>query len=347
MAQLLGSVVAAALLGTFAGAPPVHAPTSQEVSATEPARHVVAISIDWLNPDVLDVLGREGTPALHRMIRQGVSTLEARTAYEQTRTMPNHTGMLTGRRVAGRKGHGVTFNHDPGGTVHRAAGRYVPSFFDVVHDHGRSTAMFASKDKFAFFDRTWGKHGAPDRVGEDDGRDKIDRFTYRQRPKALVDRILKRWDKRRPHAVTFLHIASPDVAGHEHGYGTPAYRAAVRQADRQVLRILRAVARSPRLAESVTVIVTADHGGNENGHFDAHQRGDFRVPFFAWGAGVARGQDLYTLNPERTHPGTTRPHYSDPPPIRNTDLAALVTTRLGLPAPRGSLLPGTTPLRLS
>jgi hypothetical protein len=37
--------------------------------------------------------------------------------------------------------------------------------FDVVHDHGGRTALYAAKPKFRMFARTWNAHGAPDRVG--------------------------------------------------------------------------------------------------------------------------------------------------------------------------------------
>ena len=46
-------------------------------------------------------------------MREGAFTLDARTEREQTRTLPNHTGMLTGRRIDARRGgHGVTYNPD-------------------------------------------------------------------------------------------------------------------------------------------------------------------------------------------------------------------------------------------
>lgn len=45
--------------------------------------------------------------------------------------------MVTGRRIeAAPGGHGFTYNTDRGSTVHKAAGRYVPSVFYVVHDKG-------------------------------------------------------------------------------------------------------------------------------------------------------------------------------------------------------------------
>lgn len=309
---------------------------------------MIAVSVDGLATEAIERLGPQGAPSLHRMLTEGAGTLDARTAYEQTRTLPNHTGILTGRRVNGKRGHHVTFNHDTGGTVHRAAGRYVRSLFDVVHDHGRSTALFSGKDKFAYFDRSWGAgFGAPDEVGSDDGRDKIDRFVFRESTKALVGKILRRIENRSPWGATFLHIARPDVVGHGRGYLSPAYYKAVRATDRQLGRILAAVDGDAALGSRTVVVLTADHGGNEDGHFAATEPDHFTVPFAVWGAGVTPGADLYALNPERTHPGDGRPAYRDAPPIRNTDVASLVTTLLGLPKVKGGQLRGTTPLEVS
>ena len=119
---------------------------------------VLAVSIDGLRSSAITQLGRAGTPTLHRLMAQGASTLNARTEREMTVTLPNHTGMVTGRRIAAsRGGHGVTWNDDrrrpP--TVQRAAGHDVSSVFRVVHNASRGTALFASKTKFSLFERSW------------------------------------------------------------------------------------------------------------------------------------------------------------------------------------------------
>ena len=44
-------------------------------------------------------LGAAGAPTFHRLLDEGAGTLNARTEYEQTVTLPNHTGMMTGRRI--------------------------------------------------------------------------------------------------------------------------------------------------------------------------------------------------------------------------------------------------------
>ena len=73
---------------------------------------MLAISVDGLNVAALDRLGR-GRAQLPPAARRGAATRNARTEREQTITLPNHTGMLTGRRIAKeRGGHGVTWNDD-------------------------------------------------------------------------------------------------------------------------------------------------------------------------------------------------------------------------------------------
>ena len=43
----------------------------------DPIDHVVAISVDGLNPSAIRRLGRAGTPSFHRLIREGAATLNA------------------------------------------------------------------------------------------------------------------------------------------------------------------------------------------------------------------------------------------------------------------------------
>jgi hypothetical protein len=295
---------------------------------------VIAISVDGLHPRALGVLRPAQLPAFSRLTRQGASTHNARTVVEETLTLPNHTSMVTGRRVAQPGGTGVDFNEDPGTTVHDSAGEYVPSVFDVVHDTGRRTGLFATKTKFAFLDRSWnGVNGAPDLTGPADGRDKIDVCrlgTSRQ----ATGRLLSHLRGDHPPAFALLHLASPDAAGHAEGWLSAAYLRAVQDADAQVGRVLRAVAHSSALRSSTAVILTSDHGGRGTDHGDTTLRSSYRVPFFVWGTGVRADADLYRLNrDDRRDPGRTQPAYTAVvPPVRNAELGNLALDLLGLPA---------------
>ncbi len=230
------------------------------------------------------------------MLRHGASTLNARTLREKTQTLPDHTSMLTGRTATGNQGHGVIVNHDPGGTVHQAAGHHISSMFTVVHDRGGSTALYASKSKFALFDRSWNaRSGGRDRVGTNNGRDKIDRYHHASEEQ-LVDRLVHRL-RQRPDSLSFLHLALPDEVGHHDGFGSRQYLRAVQRVDALLGRILRTIAHRPALRRHATVILTADHGGSGTGHRDPTRRAHFTIPFLVWGAGVADGADLYSAQP--------------------------------------------------
>ena len=293
------------------------------------APHVLAISVDGLNVKAIRKLGNDGTPTFHRLLDEGAGTLNARTEVEQTVTLPNHTSMMTGRRIAAAKGgHGVTWDDDrPGMTVQRAAGHPVGSVFTAVHDTGGSTALYTTKDKFSLYERSWPKG--------------IDTYTVNQNQKRLVS--LARTDLRDgAPTFLFLHVSLPDRNGHEYGGMSAHYLDAVRRTDAQLGTILRTVAGQP-----VTVVLTADHGfaTGATEHSGRRDIENYRIPFVAWGAGVDHA-DLYVLNPDLRDPGAGRPGYAGRQPVRNGDVANLAASLLGLPAVAGSNLDEDQSLRV-
>jgi predicted AlkP superfamily pyrophosphatase or phosphodiesterase len=292
--------------------------------------YVVAISVDGLNPDALTELGRDRLPHFFALLEGGATTLNARTEVEQTETLPNHTGMLTGRPIEGPDGHGVRVNKDSGrGTVDSHAGREIDSVFDVVHASGGSTAMYATKTKFALFQRSWA--------------DSLDRVAIDEDNPRLVDRLVA--DLRDdPATFTFVHLSAPDVAGHDAGFMGSTYLSAVRQVDGFLGRIRTAMAASPKLGRGGYLVLTADHGGRgRSGHADPAKLDDYRIPFLVDGPRIPRA-DLYALNRDYRDPGTGRPSYAGPQPVRNADLAAVSTALLGLSPVPGSVFGSPSPL---
>ena len=287
--------------------------------ATDPAAaRVVAISVDGLTPAALRELGREQAPHLVRLVRKGASTMNARTQVELTLTLPNHTSMVTGRRIdADHNGHGVTWNDDiPGTTVHEAAGEDVSSIFREVHEAGGSTAFFATEAKFAIWERSWPVA--------------IDRAVIRQDGDRAVTRLVRRDLVAAGRTFTFLHLGLADETGHEHGWMGEEYLAAVERIDRFVGRVLRTIRTTESLAGTV-VVLTADHGGPPGGrkHDKPRLLANFRVPFAIWGPGVADA-DLYEINPDYADPGEERVRFKGAQPVRNGDLANLAADLLGL-----------------
>lgn len=296
------------------------------------------VSVDGLNPDAIRQLGSDGTPALHQLIAEGASTLNARTTYEETRTLPNHTSMVTSRPVTEPGGHQLTINDDNGSTVHAAAGTYVASIFDVVHDGGGSTALYAQKEKFDVIDRSWdADNGRDDTTGADDGSDKIDVYERAGDTKTIT--ALRTAMTRAPADFSMIHLAGPDQVGHARGWLSQAYLAEVTRIDALIGDLVDAIAASAQLRSSTVVLLTSDHGGVGTGHATADEAANYTVPFLAWGAGVAAGEDLYALNADRADPGQGRPDYSAAAgPIRNAESGNLVADLLGFGPIPGSLL---------
>ncbi|GGD16104.1 alkaline phosphatase family protein [Nocardioides daphniae] len=309
-------------------------PTSVPAPASAPAaaptaRSVLLISVDGLSPAVVAQLGRKRTPALHRLMAQGTSTRNARTEVELTKTLPNHTSMVTGRRITAEQGgHGVWWNDDrrSPATVHKAAGHRVASVFTRVDGAGGSSAVFAGKTKFRLWNRTWGRS--------------IDRFQVRA-DDARLARDVRRDLRRKNRTLRFWHIAAPDRTGHAKGFSSRAYRRAVRSTDALVGEVLRTIRTSPRLRGKVAVVLTSDHGADGGRrHSDETKLGNQQILFVAQGPGIATGADLYAINPGTVAgPGRRQPAYdADLPPVRNGDAANFVLDLLGLAPVPGSEL---------
>ncbi len=310
--------------------------------------HVVLISCDGLRPDAVEFLGEKELPNLYRFIKEGSYTHNARTDADFTITLPNHTSMITGRGVNGENGHGWKSNGTPkiGEWLHRNKKAYLQSAFGVVHDHGLTTALFASKKKFVLYDLSYNeRYGQPDTQGKDNGRDKITTYQFDEKTDVLINNYITAM-KKQPFGFSMIHLRDCDSAGHGHGWdikhGTP-YMEAVAGADRQIGQIFNLIETSEDLKGKTAMIVTSDHGGrlSTKTHTKADEPKNYTIPFYVWGPGIQVGGDLYKLNPiSRADPGKANPPYGAkaPPPVRNGDAGNLATALLGLPSIKGSTI---------
>ena len=320
-------------------------------AAVEPARHVfdhaLLISVDGLRSDALIAGTAHDLPGFSRL-RSGASTLNARTDPDMTVTLPNHTAMLTGRPVMGPDGHGWTKNDDadPSETLHSHHGSYLCGIFDVAHDRGFKTALFAGKTKFSLYDVSWNEtNGAPDVTGEDDGRDKIDVYGYTDKTPEIGDDVIKSLGAGEKTLV-FAHFAITDFTAHAYGWDVgqgSKYLQAVASVDREIVRILDAITASELLRGKTAIVLTTDHGGGApfKSHDQAHMWIDYTIPFIVWTGDGGAALDLYAINPTtRKDPSISRPRTGDPglPPIRNADAGNLVLDLLGLPPIPGSVI---------
>ena len=308
-----------------------------------PAQYVVFVSADGLGSSYLQSLIDKGdAPNFRRFQAEGAWTNNARTDYDWTVTLPNHTCMITGRGVEGPAGHHWTKNVDPapGETLHSHKGSYVASVFDVAHDSGLRTCLFAGKTKFVLYANSYdGEHGAADPGAIDHDRNKIDVFEISADSAAMVRDFVADCAAK-PFHFSFIHFADPDAAGHPFGWGGEQYLAAVRRVDKGLGDIFRLVETQPAMRGRTAIILTADHGGKGHDHKIITEPLDYTIPFYVWGAGVAAGKDLYALNRgSRLDPGAGRPSYAAAAqPIRTGDVANLALGLLGLGAVPGSTI---------
>ena len=334
----LAALLAFALVvvfGTQACAAVPSTSTERRLAQRADAESVLAISIDGMSVASIRKLGRAQLPNLFRFMRAGAWTLNARTEREMTLTLPNHTSMVTGRRIAAATGgHGVTWNDDrpTPSTVQAAAGHDVASVFSAVGAAGGSTALFAAKTKFSLWPRSW-----PDAID----RTRIDLDNV-----ALVDALIA--DLPADRDFRFLHLSLPDNAGHKHGWMSKPYLSAVRASDALVGRVVRAVNADPARKAGTTMLLTSDHGGHGPSHDKATLLDNHRIAFMARGSGVDRGVDLYAINATYQDPGRRRTVYGlRRPPVRNGMIANLALDLLDLPAVEGSEFDVEMDLRLT
>lgn len=319
----------------------INTPPPVKLAAAQTPGKVIVVSFDGLRPDAITTLGAEVLPNFYRLRTEGAFTDNARSDNNFTTTLPNHTGMILGRPVLGDKGHGLEVNF--GGKFTRLHGNgYLASMFDVAHDHGLSTALCATKSKFEAFSVNYDENlGAPDLIGEDNGRDKLDFFYKANIDSSMIDGILqvfplRKWD------LSMLHFSTLDSTGHSKNWDLDPespYMTELIKMDDYLGELFELIETTPAYAERTHLIVTSDHGGTlgTNNHIDESLVGNYIVPFYVWGPGVEPGGDLYGMNPDFHDPGRSRPRHDSPhPPIRNSMVGNLALQLLGLPPIPGS-----------
>jgi len=317
-------------------------------------QYVIEISVDGLGGTYLNKLfngtatgGPYAIPNFTRLKNEGAGTLAAHIDNNNWETLPNHTSIITGRPRDGAIGHNWTGNSNPTTTIHLNKGSYVASVFDVAHDNGLRTGMYANKTKFSLFD-TSGTYtypnggsynainGAQDITGVDNGHDKIDN-TYINTTLGgiVVDTYIAQQKTASPNQYAFLHINEPDAYGHSSGWGSATWNSQVVNVDTMLGNIFQLIQDVSAMKGNTYIILTADHGNQDNPPTGADR---YSVPFYVWGPGVIAG-DLYGLNAglrqaASTYPMTT---YTGMQPIRNAEASNLALDLLGL-----GPIPGST-----
>jgi predicted AlkP superfamily pyrophosphatase or phosphodiesterase len=308
------------------------------------ADYVIVVSVDGGGSSYIQSLvDAHQLPNFKRFQTEGVWTNNARADYDITVTLPNHVTQMTSRGILGAAGNGHwwTSNSDPttGQTIHTSKGSYVASVFDVAHDNGLRTGVYATKTKFSLFDTSYNAvNGAPDTTGSDNGRDKLDVYQYNSSSPNLTNQFVAAMNVD-PLNFALVHYTDGDSAGHSNGWGNNLYNEALKAVDGYLGQLFTLATTQPAMQGKTDIILTADHGGHGSGHDLASDPLNYTIPFYVWGPDALPGGDLYSLNAlTRLNPGTSRPNYLAPlQPIRNGDAGNLALDLFGL-----GPIPGST-----
>ena len=292
---------------------PTRAPYTSQHQQVE---HVIHITVDGLRPDYMN------GPNFDRLKSEGACTLNARSDLASTKTLPNHIGMFTGLTVAD---HDYSANEDSGYKLVDATGQGYENIFDLVKEAGGTTSIYTSKRKFALLNRSWS----------------VDKFVLIDRISSVVESFLEGMNDE-TYNYSFLHIESPDKAGHDDDDGAShwKYRNAVADADAYLGQVFDLIESNVELRDNTAIILTADHGFQDRGtHLNNELLENYRVPFCTFGPGVVAGADLIELNSRLNggvvvDPGLSR---GSGRAIRNTYAGVLAASWLGLRPRSGPL----------
>ena len=184
--------------------------------------------------------------------------------------------VFTGQLVAE---HGYKQDADNGGILPP-----MDNIFSMVAESGGQSALYTSKEKFDLLRRSW----------------PIDRYLYRKRAHMLVPQALEEM-KTNDYKFVYLHIRSPDRAGHSMmGAKNAVYEKAVAEADGYLGEVRMLIERDPKLRGNTAIVLTADHGFADSGnHGDEAFHQNFQIPFCTAGPGVKAGGDFYDINVPR------------------------------------------------
>jgi predicted AlkP superfamily pyrophosphatase or phosphodiesterase len=316
-------------------------------------KRVVLVVVDGLRADAIAALGQAQAPNFTYLINTGASTMNARTEFRSTETLPNIVSMLTGRpAVDSPVAHKNVINAYTGRSIHDYIDKYIDSVFDVVHQAGRRSSFFAAKDKLGIFIKSYNNSryvGEKEKSGKDPARIQSYVITHFDDKKTLLSFLEELVYQK--SSFMFLHLAGPDRVGHRDGWNVnpdSLYMKEVKLMDGYLGQIIKTIKKYRRLRTKTYLIVTTDHGGTGPGHSDIYDPLNYTVPFIVWGPDVARGQDLYELNKgNRREPGRYLIGYeTSPQPIRNAEAGNLALELIGLPPIPNSLINGLQSLRV-
>ena len=198
----------------------------------------ILVSIDGMRPDGMMAAD---TPTMDRLMQNGRFTLTAQSVMPSI-TFPCHNSMM---RSVPPSRHGITSN------IWTPMARPVPSVLELLADQGKVGGMFynwevlrdlAAPEKLKasmYVTETYGSNGKGD---------------------TEVSQMAQWWLGNHEWDFAFVYFGYTDLAGHDFGWMSDDYLAAISHADRCLGALLETV------PDDCWVMVVSDHGGHGQNH---------------------------------------------------------------------------------
>lgn len=237
-------------------------------------KHVVVIGVDGLYPQGID---DARTLNIHTMMKDGAWSFHARAVFP-TVSSPNWASMIMGAPV---EMTGVTSNEwQPKGAAIAPACEDSPGIFPTIfgleHKQHPEAKMGIFTDWPDFVRLV--EPGAVPTIETIDGE-----------ADQTFGHAMEYFKSEKPEFL-FIHLDHVDHAGHTYGWGSPAYIEAVEKTDGMVGR-LRSLIESMHLADSTTILLTADHGGLGKRH-GGLTMSETEIPWIVVGPAIRKDHEI-------------------------------------------------------
>jgi len=232
------------------------------MQSIQPPSHpqMVLFVVDGMRPDGMQ---QARTPAMDRIMQQGSYSLNAQTTFP-TVTLPCHTSLF---HSVPPERHGILTN------TWVPQVRPVPGLFDVLHQAGKVAASFYNWEPLRDL-------SSPGALAASLMLCNLEAPIH-QADGELTQAAIQ-WLTSHDFDFAFIYLGKTDVVGHDEGWMSAPYLAAIEEADRCIGRVMAA------LPEETHTIVMADHGGHQRMHGTQLEE-DMRIPILASGPGIPPG----------------------------------------------------------
>ena len=226
---------------------------------------VLFVLVDALRPDAIEASGEDYFQSL---MAKGTYCMNARSVIP-TQTLPCHVSIFYG--VSSER-HGITQND---GQIFT---REPEGLLETIHRHKKTTAAFHDWEQL----RDICKPGSLDYSRYHRMVKPLDNIIAGERE--MLDDAVRHINRYAPDFV-FFYFGSTDVIGHQEGWMSPEYLAAVDHTQRCTRELVESV------PDCYTLVFSSDHGGAEKTH-QYNLPTDLAIPMIFCGEDFSPGVEL-------------------------------------------------------